>query len=107
MGILSLLCLMCGPIPWLMIALADTAEMPFSQRQHTNTPEMAVGLMTSWPYWVTPLASLASDSSWFPESNYNSGDYGLSLPYPDTNIWLRQETFLPNWVGRMAHQPER
>ena len=36
MGILSLLCLMCGPIPWLMIALADTAEMPFSQRQHTN-----------------------------------------------------------------------
>ena len=35
-GILSLLCLMCGPIPWLMIALADTAEMPFSQRQHQH-----------------------------------------------------------------------
>ena len=46
-------------------------------------------------------------SSWFPDSNYNSGGYGLSLPHSDAGIWLRQETFLPNWVGRMAHQPER
>ena len=32
------------------------------------------------------------------------GDYGLSLPHFDTGIWLRYETFLPNWLGRVAHQ---
>ena len=53
------------------------------------------------------LASLASDSSWFLDSNYKGGDYGLSLPHPDAGIWLCQETFLPNRVGHMAHQPER
>ena len=70
--------------------------------------------MAPWPMmhprWLLShmlLASLASDSSWFPDSNYNSGDYGLSLLHPDTGIWLRQETFLPNWVGRVAHKPER
>ena len=42
MDILSLLCSTCGAIPRL-IALADAPEMAFSQ--HTNTPEMTVGLM--------------------------------------------------------------
>ena len=93
----------------LIIALAGNPGLIFSR--HTKTPEMAVGLvMTPWPMmhprWLLShmlLASLASDSSWFPDSNYNSGDYGLSLPHPDVGIWLRQETFLPNWVGRVAH----
>ena len=68
------------------IALAGNPELIFSR--HTKTPEMTVGLMmTPWPMmhprWLLShmlLASLASDSSWFPDSNYNSGDYGLSLP---------------------------
>ena len=97
----------------LIIALAGNPELIFSRP--TKTPEMTVGLMmTPWPMmhprWLLShklLAFLASDSSWFPDSNYNSGDYGLSLPCPDAGIWLHQETFLPNWVGRMAHQPER
>ena len=113
MDILSLLCSTCGAISWLIIALAGNPELIFSR--HTKTPEMAVGLMvTPWPMMYPRrllshmlLASLASDSSWFPDSNCNNGDYGLSLPRLDTGIWLRQETFLPNWVGRMAHQPER
>ena len=43
MGILSILCSTCGAIPRLIIALADTPEMTFSQ--YTNTLEMTVGLM--------------------------------------------------------------
>ena len=58
----------------------------------------------TWPYWATPLASLASDPLRSPDSNYNSGDYGLFLPHPDTGIWLHQEIFLPNGAGRMEHQ---
>ena len=111
--ILSLLCSTCGAISRLIIALAGNPGPIFSR--YTKTPEMTVGLMmTPWPMmhprWLLShmlLASLASDSSWFPDSIYNGGDCGPSLPHPDTGIWLRQETFLPNWVGWMAHQPER
>ena len=35
---------------------------------------------------------------------HSGDDCRLSLPHPVIDTWLRQGAFLPNWVGRMAHQ---
>ena len=78
----------------------------FGAAVSAETPEK-----TAWPvpnlqptYQPTGNDSLADTEPFVPK-HLHAGDYcRLSLPHLGVGIWLHQETFLPNWIGQMAHQ---